>query len=300
MAGFRSLQTDAAKCKQLHLQSLFSFRRLAPADDYLGSPCPFPLPCVRFHSFGLSTPVSRCLLFLPLPLTSLSFRSLPVPDTQLPVLPFSPPSVPPPSGFPNALAPSFVLARSSPFLSTGFPFEFPGSAYSALLFVPVRSSLLRSHSRSTGAPVSSAFYSFLSRLVRASVLSGSTQLSLSFPFAPVRLGLRYLVSVSSFPCFKLPPHSGFRSAVHALRFPSFPPARFLRFLLHASLTLSGSFFASFSSSAPLSAVPFRFLWSASLRIWYSVLLLFLSPPQIPASQWLRPALVFPLGFRPSP
>ena len=38
MAGFRSLQTDAARCKQLHLQSLFSFRRLAPADDYLGSP----------------------------------------------------------------------------------------------------------------------------------------------------------------------------------------------------------------------------------------------------------------------
>ena len=36
---------------------------------------------------------------------------------------------------------------------------------------------------------------------------------LSFPFAPVRLGLRYSVSVSSFPCFKLPPHSGFHSAV---------------------------------------------------------------------------------------
>ena len=41
---------------------------------------------------------------------------------------------------------------------------------------------------------------------------------LSFPFAPVRLGLRYLVSVSSFPCFKLPPHSGFHSALRNFRF----------------------------------------------------------------------------------
>ena len=104
----------------------------------------------------------------------------------------------------------------------------------------------------------------------------------SFRFAPVRLGLRYLVSVSSFPCFKLPPHSGFRSA------------------LHASLTLSGSFLASFSSFAPLPAVPFRFLWSASPRIRYSVPLLFLSPPHVFASQRLRRALAFPLGFRPSP
>ena len=141
---------------------------------------PFPLPSPTFQpvlsaSSGLSAPVSRCLLFLPLQLASLSFRSLPVPDTQLPVLPFSPPSVPPPSGFPNALASSFVLARSSSSLPTGFPFGLSDSAYSASLFVPFRSSLLRSHSRSTGASVSSAFYSFLSRFVRASVHSGSTQ-----------------------------------------------------------------------------------------------------------------------------
>ena len=142
---------------------------------------PFPLPSPSFPpvlsaSFRLSAPVSRCLLFLPLPSASLSFRSLPVPDTQLPVLPFSPPSVPPPSGFPNALTSSFVLARSSSSLPTGFPFGSSDSAYSALLFVPFRSSLLRSHSRSTGAPVSSAFYSFFSRFVHASVHSGSTQL----------------------------------------------------------------------------------------------------------------------------
>ena len=142
---------------------------------------PFPFlppssPPASVHSFRLSAPVSRCLLFLPLPLASLSFRLLPVPDTQLPVLPFSPPSVPPPSGFPNALTLPFVLARSSPFLTTGFPFASLGSAYSAFLFVPFRSSLLRSHSRSTGAPVSSAFYSFFSRFVHASVHSASTLL----------------------------------------------------------------------------------------------------------------------------
>ena len=129
-----------------------------------------------FRSFRLSAPVSRCLLFLPLPIASLSFRSLPVPDTQLPVLPFSPPSVPPPRGFPNALTLSFVRIRSSSSLPTGFPFGLSDSAYSALLFVPFRSSLLRSHSRSTGASVSSAFYSFLSRFVHASVPSASTLL----------------------------------------------------------------------------------------------------------------------------
>ena len=142
---------------------------------------PFPLPSPSFPqvlsaSFRLSAPVSRCLLFLPLASASLSFRFRPVPDTQLPVLPFSPPSVPPPRGFPNALALPFVHTRSSPFLTTGFPFVSPGSAYSAFLFVPVRSSLLRSHSRSTGATVSSAFYGFLSRFVHAPVHSGSTQL----------------------------------------------------------------------------------------------------------------------------
>ena len=95
---------------------------------------------------------------------------------------------------------------------------------------------------------------------------------LSFPFAPVRLGLRYSVSVSSFPCFKLPPHSGFHSAAplsvppRLLRFPSFDPPgssnlRFLRSSLPAPhfFPLSVLFRGSFSSFAPLLAVPFRFL-----------------------------------------
>ena len=119
---------------------------------------PFPFlppsfPSASVRSLRLSAPVSRCLLFLPLtpvPL-SLPFRSLP--DTQLPVLPFSPPSVPPPSGFPNALCFPFSPLRFSPSMPPGFPFGLSGSAYSALLFVSFRSSLLRSHSRSTGASV---------------------------------------------------------------------------------------------------------------------------------------------------
>ena len=133
------------------------------------------------RSSRLSTPVARCLIFLPLASASLSFRFCSVPDTQLPVLPFSPPSVPPPRGFPNALTFSFVLARSSPFLTPGFPFASLGSAYSALLFVPFRSSLLRSHSRSTGAPASFRSYPFICWFVLASVRSPLSSQS-AFPF----------------------------------------------------------------------------------------------------------------------
>ena len=147
------------------------------------SPLPFRLASfASVRSFRLSAPVSRRFLFLPLRSVPLFAPLAPLPDTQLPVLPFSPPSVPPPSGFPNALTSSFVLARSAPFFSTGFPFEFPGSAYSALLFVPVRSSLLRSHSRSTGAPTSFRFYPSIRRLVLAPVPSAST-LDFSSPSA---------------------------------------------------------------------------------------------------------------------
>ena len=66
----------------------------------------------------------------------LSLRSLPLLDTQLPVLPFSPPSVPPPSGFPNALNSAFASFRSSPFTLSGFPYSPSGSAYSALCLFP--------------------------------------------------------------------------------------------------------------------------------------------------------------------
>ena len=200
-----------------------------------------PVSFASVHSFRLSIPVSRYLIFLPLASASLSFRFRSVLDTQLPVLPFSPPSVPPPSGFPNAPRLPFVRLRSSSSLPPGFPFGLSDSAYSAFLFVSVRSSLLRSHSRSTGASDSVRFYPSIFGFVLASVLSASTQLSLSFRFVSVCLGLCYLVSVSSVPFFELPPHSGFPSALPT----SFP----------LSVLLCGSF----SSFAPLLAVPFRFL-----------------------------------------
>ena len=129
------------------------FRRASPFGSSL-----FPLPSsvsvrspLRFRSLRLSAPVPGRFLFLPPSSASLSFRFGWLPDTQLPVLPFSPPPVPPPSGFPNAPGPFFNLPGFSPSLPPGFPCRTPGSAYSALLFVSFRSSLLRSHSRSTGA-----------------------------------------------------------------------------------------------------------------------------------------------------
>ena len=139
---------------------------------------PFPFrspsfPPARFHSFRLSAPVSRRFLFLPSPFASLSFRSGQLPDTQLPVLPFGPPPVPPPSGFPNALTVPFVPVRSSPSLPPGFPFGLSGSAYSALLFVSFRSSLIRSHSRSSGAAF---FFRILLPILPASSVR---------PFAPL-------------------------------------------------------------------------------------------------------------------
>ena len=132
----------------------------------------------------------------------------------------------------------------------------------------------------------------------------------SFRFAPVRLGLRYLVSVSSFPCFKLPPHSGFHSAVHVLRSPSSPLDHFFRARPSLSFVRSGSplLFPSRLSSVvrfPLApSVSARTLSDPSLlrspQLRYSVLLLFFSPLQVSphSCYFLSPA--FPLGFRPSP
>ena len=79
LAGFRSLQTDPARCKQLHLQSLFSFCRLAPADDYLGSPFSLlsslsasfpPLPAIPSVLLGFRPRFPVASSFFP-------FRSLP-------------------------------------------------------------------------------------------------------------------------------------------------------------------------------------------------------------------------------
>ena len=130
---------------------------------------------------------------------------------------------------------------------------------------------------------------------------------LSFRFAPVRLGLRYLVSVSSFPCFKLPPHSGFHSAVPLsvspcfLRFPSCvpPSASCLRFL---QLSASAPHFFS-----PLGSLPwFVFLLCSPSRCPLSVSLVRLTPDLVLGSAALpftapgfASQLLLPFAFPPS-
>ena len=124
----------------------------------------------------------------------------------------------------------------------------------------------------------------------------------SFRFAPVRLGLRYLVSVSSFPCFKLPPHSGFHSAVplsvppRLLRFSSFvTPVTFFRPLrLPTSFPLSVLFRGSFPAvsfglgSHPFGSVPPPL---SSASVLGSAALLFTAPGF--ASQLLLPFACLP-------
>ena len=102
---------------------------------------PFPFlppsfPPASVHSFRLSAPVSRRFFFLPLRSVLLFAPLAPLPDTQLPVLPFSPPSVPPPSGFPNAPTSPLGSFGSSPFTLSGFPYSPSGSAYSARCLFP--------------------------------------------------------------------------------------------------------------------------------------------------------------------
>ena len=94
------------------MQSPFSFRRLAPADDYLGSPF-----SASFRPLLLGFPVrARALpfLFLPLGLRFLSSAFTLLPVTQLPVLLFSFLPGSPHSGSPVLLG-SFRPLGSFPF-----------------------------------------------------------------------------------------------------------------------------------------------------------------------------------------
>ena len=127
----------------------------------------------------------------------------------------------------------------------------------------------------------------------------------SFRFAPVRLGLRYLVSASSFPCFKLPPHSGFHSAVPlSASFPWLPSFRptlptfvssGLPFRLPTSFSLSVLFCGSFSAvSSGFCSLPFGCVPSpaSSALVLGSAALPFTAPGF--ASQ-----LLLPFAFPPS-
>ena len=120
-----------------------------------------------------------------------------LPGTQLSDLPFSPPSVPPPSGFPNALISPFGSFRFSPFTLPGFPCSPSGSAYSARCLFP----FILSCFAPTAVPQALAI----------ALQSRFPLLSLSFVRSS--LGSDYSASVSSVPFFLNSPHSGLLSAV---------------------------------------------------------------------------------------
>ena len=113
------------------MQSPFSFRRLAPAFDYLGSPFSafFRPLLLGFRSTLSCFPTS----FFPLGLCFLSSAFSLLPVTQLPVLLFS--SLP---GFPHSGSPvlvgSFRPLCLSPSILPDFSCIPSGSAYSAFLY----------------------------------------------------------------------------------------------------------------------------------------------------------------------
>ena len=118
---FRTFSTDAAKCKQLPLQSPFSFRRLAPAVDYLGSPF-----SAFFRPLLLGFPLCAFalrFLFLPLGLRFLSSAFTLLPVTQHPVLLFSFLPGSPHSGSPVLLR-FFRSLGFSPSVLAWFPIHF--------------------------------------------------------------------------------------------------------------------------------------------------------------------------------
>ena len=113
------------------MQSPFSFRRFAPAFDYLGSPFSafFRPLLLGFRSTLSCFPTS----FFPLGLRFLSSAISLLPVTQLPVLLFS--FLP---GFPHSGSPvllSFFRPFGfSPSVTPDFPCASSGSAYSAFLY----------------------------------------------------------------------------------------------------------------------------------------------------------------------
>ena len=113
------------------MQSPFSFRRFAPAFDYLGSPfSAFFRPLLL--GFPLCTFVLR-FLFLPLGLRFLSSAFTLLPVTQHPVLLFSFLPGSPHSGSPVLIG-FFRPLCFSPSVTPDFPCVSSGSAYSAFLY----------------------------------------------------------------------------------------------------------------------------------------------------------------------
>ena len=113
------------------MQSPFSFRRLAPAFDYLGSPF-----SAFFRPLLLGFPVHTFVLpffFLPLDLHFLSSAFVSLPVTQRPVLLFSSLPGSPHSGSPVLIG-FFRPLCFSPSVPSDFSYVSSGSAYSAFLY----------------------------------------------------------------------------------------------------------------------------------------------------------------------
>ena len=155
---------------------------------------PFPFrspsfPPVHVHSPGLSAPVSRRFLFLPCFARFLSSARFALPDPQLPVLPFSPPSVPLSQWLSQRPHVYFRSRKVFPLRLTSFPVSRFRFRLFSSLFVSFHPSLLRSHSRSTGAHVQSPsfppvpFRVFSCRLLAFAPLRFRARL-LSLPFLP--------------------------------------------------------------------------------------------------------------------
>ena len=220
------------------MQSPFSFRRFAPAFDYLGSPF-----SAFFRPLLLGFPVHTFVLsffFLPLDLHFLSSAFVSLLVTQRPVLPFSFLSGSPHSGSP-VLVGFFRPLRFSPSVTPDFPCVSSGSAYSAFLYC-----FLSSFPASLPQPFS-----------RCSSLAFTQDVSPWLPLSFVRFRFRFLTTQLLLLLFLFSTVSASQLALPVSQFRS----RFPVFLLSSSLVsrafrpilstqLSVCFLSSFPASLP--------------------------------------------------
>ena len=197
-----------------------------------GSVPDFRFPFVRFH---------RSISLLSL--SVLPFHALPVSASQL--------------------ASSVLLFRSrfpdpSPYARPGFPCHLSGSVYLASCLFPF---VLPSFAP-TAVPLVLPFW----------ITPRGSTLGFHILSSASALASHYSASVSSFPLFPFPPHSGFLGARPFLSSPSLSP-----------------------SVPPVSMLPFRFRYSASL-LFLSPLHCFALQALLPATGLLFPARPLPLAF----
>ena len=174
---------------------------------------PFPVSTFRLpHSPGLSTPVSRGFIFLPCILRLLSSPSPCTSGYSASCSSFQPSIGSASQWLSQRPAFSSRSLRIFPFHPVWFPIQSFRFCLFGLLFVPFRSSLIRSHSRSSGARFSSPSSPQVpSRVcpcrllpfVRLRFRASATQ-SLFLPFPSSRFPLTVGTPVPIFPPFHSP------------------------------------------------------------------------------------------------